>query len=36
MKALAKDPAERYQSARELVEDLEKCKENGKKAATDS
>jgi serine/threonine protein kinase len=37
MKALAKDPAERYQSARELVEDLEKCKENGsgKKAATD-
>jgi serine/threonine protein kinase len=36
MKALAKDPAERYQSARELVDDLEKCKENGKKAATDS
>ncbi len=36
MKALAKDPAERYQSARELVVDLEKCKENGKKAATDS
>jgi len=35
MKALAKDPAERYQSARELVDDLEKCKENGKKAATD-
>ena len=36
MKALAKDPAERYQSARELVEDLEKCKENagGKKTAT--
>jgi serine/threonine-protein kinase len=34
MKALAKDPAERYQSARELVDDLEKCKENGKKAAT--
>jgi serine/threonine protein kinase len=33
MKALAKDPAERHQSARELVEDLEKCKENGKKAA---
>ncbi|MGA9987455.1 MAG: serine/threonine-protein kinase [Terriglobales bacterium] len=36
MKALAKDPAERYQSARELVDDLEKCKENGKKPATDS
>ncbi len=35
MKALAKDPAERYQSARELVDDLEKCKENGKKASTD-
>ncbi len=36
MKALAKDPAERYQSARELVDDLEKCKENGKKSGTDS
>src|SRR5260370_8154493 len=35
MKALAKDPAERYQSARELVDDLEKCKES-KKAAADS
>ncbi|MGB0049244.1 MAG: serine/threonine-protein kinase, partial [Terriglobales bacterium] len=37
MKALAKDPAERYQSARELVQDLEKCKENssGKKATTE-
>jgi len=35
MKALAKDPAERYQSARELVDDLEKCKEN-KKAAADT
>jgi hypothetical protein len=33
MKALAKDPAERYQSARALLEDLETCKENGKKAA---
>jgi serine/threonine protein kinase len=33
MKALAKDPAERYQSARELVDDLEKCKDNSKKAA---
>ena len=32
MKALAKDPAERYQSARELVQDLEKCKDGGKKA----
>ncbi len=36
MKALAKDPAGRYQSARELVDDLEKCKENGKKAATET
>jgi serine/threonine protein kinase len=36
MKALAKDPAERYQNARELVDDLEKCKESGKKSATDS
>jgi serine/threonine protein kinase len=35
MKALAKDPAERYQSARELLDDLEKCKEN-KKAATET
>jgi len=32
MKALAKDPAERYQTARELVDDLEKCKENKKPA----
>ncbi|MBI3477573.1 MAG: serine/threonine protein kinase [Acidobacteria bacterium] len=36
MKALAKDPAQRYQSARELVDDLEKCKENGKKSAGDA
>jgi serine/threonine-protein kinase len=36
MKALAKDPAERYQSARELLDDLEKCKENGKKAVADT
>jgi serine/threonine protein kinase len=35
MKAQAKDPAERYQSAHELLEDLEKCKEN-KKTATDT
>ncbi len=33
MKALAKDPAQRYQTARELVDDLEKCKESGKKSA---
>ncbi len=33
MKALAKDPAERYQTGHELVDDLERCKENGKKAA---
>jgi serine/threonine-protein kinase len=31
MKVLAKDPAERYQTARELVDDLEKCKESSKK-----
>jgi len=28
MKALAKDPAERYQSGRALLDDLEKCKES--------
>ncbi len=28
MKALAKDPAERYQLGRELLDDLEKCKES--------
>jgi hypothetical protein len=33
MKSLAKDPAARYQNTRELVEDLEKCKETSKKAA---
>ena len=38
MKALAKDPAERYRSARELVVDLEKCKESStaKKASPDA
>jgi len=35
MKALAKDPEARYQSARELVEDLEKCKDSGRKSAAD-
>ena len=28
MKSLAKDPAQRYQSGRELLDDLEKCKES--------
>jgi serine/threonine protein kinase len=28
MKALAKDPAQRYQTGRELLDDLEKCKES--------
>lgn len=32
MKALAKDPEQRYQTARELLDDLEKCKENGRKS----
>ena len=36
MKALAKDPAERYQNAGELLDDLERCKENGEKATSDS
>jgi serine/threonine-protein kinase len=36
MKALAKDPEQRYQSARELVDDLEKCKENKKSAANET
>ena len=34
MKALAKDPGERYQSAHALLEDLEKCKESKKAAET--
>jgi eukaryotic-like serine/threonine-protein kinase len=33
MKALAKDPAERYQTGRELLDDLEKCKETKSGAA---
>jgi serine/threonine protein kinase len=33
MKALAKDPAERYQSGRELAADLEKCREATGKTA---
>jgi len=33
MKALAKAPEERYQSGRELLDDLEKCKENKSSAA---
>jgi eukaryotic-like serine/threonine-protein kinase len=32
LKALAKDPAERYQSGQELVNDLERCKETPAKA----
>jgi len=32
MKALAKDPEARYQTARELVQDLEKCKDSGRKS----
>ncbi|HYU47373.1 MAG TPA: PEGA domain-containing protein [Terriglobales bacterium] len=35
MKALAKDPEARYRNARELVEDLEKCKDNGRNPAAD-
>ncbi|MGA9392108.1 MAG: PEGA domain-containing protein [Candidatus Sulfotelmatobacter sp.] len=34
MKALAKDPEERYQSAGELLYDLEKCKESKAQATT--
>ena len=33
MKALAKDPAQRYQNGRELLDDLEKCKESKPLAA---
>jgi serine/threonine protein kinase len=33
MKALAKDPAERYQSGRDMVNDLEKCREASSKTA---
>jgi len=33
MKAISKDPGERYQSARELLDDLEKCKESKAPAA---
>jgi len=33
MKTLAKDPPERYQNGRELLEDLEKCKESKPAAA---
>ncbi len=33
MKALAKNPAERYQNGRELLDDLEKCKESKAQAA---
>jgi serine/threonine protein kinase len=33
MKALAKDPAARYQTGRELLDDLEKCKESKPQAA---
>jgi serine/threonine-protein kinase len=32
MKALAKDPAQRYQSGREMVNDLERCREASKAA----
>lgn len=36
MKALAKDPAQRYASGRELLDDLEKCKESRPAAAKKS
>jgi eukaryotic-like serine/threonine-protein kinase len=34
VKALEKDPSKRYQSGRELLDDLEKCKESKSQAAT--
>ena len=34
MKALAKNPDERYQSGREMLDDLEKCKESTGESAT--
>ena len=36
VKALAKDPAERYQTASALLDGLESCKEGGKRPAADS
>ena len=36
MKALSKDPLQRFQSARELLYSLEECKESGKKSTSDS
>ena len=36
MKALAKDPAERYATAHELVDDLERCKESNHKAQAEA
>jgi serine/threonine-protein kinase len=36
MKAMAKEPGERYQTARALVADLEECKESGKKSAPEA
>ena len=36
MKALAKDPDQRYSSAHELIEDLEKCKESDHKGPTEA